>query len=287
MEVKVLNEVMPVIEINFEQIKENLTDTLKKYNGIIVTEETLSGCKSTQKELAGVRTKIDRYRIDKKKELSKPIMAFEEQCKELIALIEKAEQPIKDGIKVFDDAKREEKRKIAENLIVVVADEVGLSEKYASQLTVNEKYCNLTAKESDVKSDLEARALVLLSEQNRELELIEIIKDSIDIENERIEMKLKFEDFQRLIDRGVPTKDILAEVKSRANSIYKAEHPEPKEPIAEPVLEPIIEPVKEDMKETTYYANYRIMGTEKHLKSVSQFLRANGITYKVTDQGQI
>lgn len=51
MEVKVINEVMPVIEINFEQIKTNLTDTLRKYNGIIVTEETLSGCKATQKNL--------------------------------------------------------------------------------------------------------------------------------------------------------------------------------------------------------------------------------------------
>src|SRR5690606_6275767 len=133
--------------------------------------------------------------------------------------------------------------------------------------------------------------LILLSEQNRELELIEIIKDSIDIENDRIEMKLKFEDFQRLIDRGVPTKDILAEVKSRADSIYKAEHPEPKEPIAEsiaePIKEPIIEPVKEDMNQTTYYATYRITGTEKELMAVSNFLRTSGTKYKVTDQGEI
>ena len=73
----------------------------------------MSSCKSTQRELAGVRNKIDTYRKDKKKIFSKPIADFENQCKELISLVEKAEQPIKDGIKVFDDLKREEKRKQA------------------------------------------------------------------------------------------------------------------------------------------------------------------------------
>ena len=59
-----------------------------------------------------MRIKIDTYRKDKKKELSKPIAVFEDQCKDLISLIEKAEQPIKDGIKVFDD---EKKRREAED----------------------------------------------------------------------------------------------------------------------------------------------------------------------------
>lgn len=297
MEVKVLNEIKPVIEINFDQMKTALTETLEKYNGIVVTEETLSGCKATQKELAGVRTKIDRYRIDKKKELSKPITAFENQCKELISLIEKAERPIKDGIKVFDDKKRAEKREVAEKLIKEVAESLELREKYTKQLTVDEKYCNLTAKESDVRGDLEARAMALLSEQQREDELMEIIKDCIETENERIEAKLKFEDFQRLIDRGMPTKDILAEVRARAEQIYRAENPpepvpEPEpEPMPEPepelMPEPITEPEPVEIEESTYYANYRITGTEKQLKAISQFLRANGITYKVTDQGQI
>lgn len=297
MEVKVLTEVKPVIEINFDQLKTGLTETLEKYSGIIVTEETLSGCKSTQKELAGVRNKIDRYRIDKKKELSKPITAFENQCKELISLIEKAERPIKDGIKVFDDKKRTEKREVAEKLIKEVAESLELREKYAKQLTVNEKYCNLGAKESDVKNDLEARAMVLLSEQKREDELIEIIKDCIETENNCIESKLKFEDFQRLIDRGIATKDILAEIKASADRIYRAENPPEPEPeiipetIPEPVVEPqkqqIAEPETEKVEERTYYANYRITGTEKQLMAVSQFLKANGIVYKVTEQGAI
>ena len=295
-DIRIVNEVMPVIEINFDQIKTGLTETLKIYKGIVVTEETLSGCKQTQKDLAGVRIKIDTYRRDKKKELSKPIEAFENQCKELIALIEQAEQPIKDGIKVFDDKKREEKKAAAENLTKIVIDEIGLNEKYGARLDVSEKYCNLTAKESEVKGDLEARAMVLKTEQDREAELLEIIKDSIDTENKRLEMKMKFDDFQRLIDRGMATKDILAEVKAKADMIFKAEHPEPKpepivipEPTPEPTPELKISPVVEEKPQVDemYYAVYRITGTAGQLRSVSSFLVNGGITYKVTGQGAL
>lgn len=299
-DIKIEKESLPVIKINFESIKTSLTETLKKYQRIVVTESTLAGCKSTQKELAGLRTKIDNYRKEKKKSLSEPIIAFENQCKELISLIEQAETPIKEGIKVFDDQKRNDKYQAAEKLIKAVAEKTGLREKYGSQLTVLDKYCNLTAKEGDVRSDLEARALALLSEQNREDELIDIIKDSIDSENQRIDTKLKFEDFKRLIDRNVPTKDILAEVKARAESIYKAEHPEPKpEPTVEPITEtylwsaaevPKLEPQTEqeaESDEAIHYAVYRITGSEKDLLSVSKFLKDNDISYKVTDQGEV
>jgi hypothetical protein len=184
MEVKILKEQLPVIQINFDEMKIALKETLEDYKGIVVTEETLSACKTTQKELAGVRIKIDNYRKDKKKALSKPITDFENQCKELISLIEQAERPIKDGIKVFDDEKREMKRQQAVELSKEVIKEIGLNEKYASRLEILDKYCNLTAKSNEVKDDLTSRALTLKVEQDREVELIEIIKDTIASENE-------------------------------------------------------------------------------------------------------
>ena len=292
-DIKIVSESLPVIQINFDEMKTALTDTLKKYNGIVVTEETLSGCKTTQKELAGVRIKIDTYRKDKKKELSKPIEAFENQCKELISLIEKAEQPIKEGIKEFDDVKREEKRKVAEELIKTVIAETELNEKYGIRLDVLDKYCNLTAKDSEVRSDLETRAMTLRVEQDREAELIEIIKDTIEAENQRITAKLNFDDFRRLIDRGMQTKDILAEVKARAESIYRAENPpkiEAAETIKELVPEPIKEPTTEPIiiaDESIYFAAYRVTGSIEQLRSVSEFLKMKNVTYKVVEQGEI
>lgn len=286
-------ESLPVIRINFEVLKAELTERLKNYAGIIVTEKTLQGCKATQKELAGLRTKIDTYRKDKKKALSAPITFFEDQCKDLISLIEKAEEPLKEGIKIFDDQKRNGKRDIAIKIIAEVAESMELLPKYAARIEVSERYCNLTATELDVRNDVQSKAYALKVEQDREAELIEIIKDTIETENKRIESKLNFSDFSRLIERGVPTKDILAEVKAGADRIFKAEHPEPKPeptPVEEPVVEPKIEPVSVqtvEVTETTYYAIYRITGNAKTLMGVSQYLKDNGVTYSVTDQGEI
>lgn len=302
----VKKEVLPVIKINFEEMKSALQGTLTEYRGIVVTEQSLSSCKSKQKDLASLRVKIDNYRKDKKKDLSKPITEFENQCKELIGLIEQAEQPIKEGIKVFDDQKRDLKRNQAIELAKEVAAEYGLNEKYADRLEILDKYCNLTAKSNEVKEDLISKAMTLKVEQDRENELIDIIKDVIDSENERINRKMKFEDFKRYIDRGMTTKEVIAEIKLSASKIYEAENPpipepvpeivpepipepvnqpEPvMEPTPEPIIEPIFEPIQEEPK---YYAIYRIVGKHEQLLSVSKFLKDNGIDYAVVDDGEV
>ncbi len=304
LEFKVKKEILPVIKINFNEMKTALKDILTEYKGIVVTEQSLSTCKAKQKDLAGLRVKIDNYRKDKKKDLSKPITEFENQCKELIGLIEQAEQPIKEGIKVFDDQKRDLKRNQAIELAKEVASEYGLNEKYADRLEILDKYCNLTAKSNEVKEDLISKAMTLKVEQDREEELIDIIKDVIDSENERINRKMKFEDFKRYIDRGMSAKDVIAEIKLSASRIYEAENPpipettpEPEqniasetktEPIPEPAKEPIYEPMFEPVQEEpTYYAVYRITGKHGQLLRVSKFLKDNEINYTVMDDGEI
>ena len=52
-------------------------------------------------------------------------------------------------------------------LIAEVITETELNEKYGSRLDVLDKYCNLTAKDSDVKADLTTRAFTLKVEQDR------------------------------------------------------------------------------------------------------------------------
>ena len=77
MDIQVKEFQAPVIVINYETLKAELEKFLADYTGIVVTEDTLAGCKAAQKELASLRVKIDTYRKDKKKELEKPIKNFE------------------------------------------------------------------------------------------------------------------------------------------------------------------------------------------------------------------
>lgn len=280
---------LPVISFNFEEMKEALKVRLSEYNGLVVTDGNLSICKAQQKDLAGMRIKIDNYRKDTKKEMSKPIVEFEDKCKQLIKLIEDAEKPLKEGIQVFDDKKRDEKRKVAEQIIKVVVIEKGLEEKYAKQLTVSDKYTLLGAKASEVREDVEQRAFILLGEQNKEKEMQEIIQDTIDNANKTIKAQMKIEDFQRLIDRGMSPKDVITEINARAEQIRLAENPPPTpEPTSKSTPEPKQEQETGPGKvENIYFVELRIVETREGIGRLSELLKTNGITYTVLRKGKV
>jgi len=185
-----LEKQLPIVTINFAEVKTSIQQAMEKYNGLVVTEEELPGCKATQKQLAGYRNKLDTYRKDVKKEMTKPITDFENQCKELIGLVTDAETPIKKGIEVFNEKIRDTNRVNAIVTINEAIEEQQLNAKYATQLTVLDKYTQLSAKAKETKTDISQRAFILLQEQEREIEQIKIEKErvaeALRLENERI-----------------------------------------------------------------------------------------------------
>lgn len=288
MDIEVKEFQAPKIIINYETLKAELEKNLQDYKGLVVTEQTLAGSKAAQKELASLRVKIDTYRKAKKKEIEKPIKAFEAQCKELIALVENVEQPIKDAIKIFDDKKREEKRNIALELIAEVAAEIGLNEKYTAKLDVLDKYTNLTAAEKSVRDDLETRAFALKVEQDREVERLEIINSVLESENSRLKTKMKINMWLIDINSGVQTHEIINKIKAQAELIYEAENQQaepPKE--AEPTPEPPKAEKAEETPQQYYSATYKITGTVEQLRSVSAFLKEYKISYEVLEQREV
>jgi hypothetical protein len=292
LDLRIIKQEQPIIEINFEEIKTNLTESVKEYGSLIVTDDTLPICKTKQKELAGIRIKIDNYRKEVKKAMSKPIDEFEIKCKQLIGLVEEAEKPLKEGIQVFDDKKREEKRQIALTIMNAAIEQHGLKPKYAEQLTISDKYTNLGAKASEVREDVEQRVFILLGEQKKEEEMLEIIQDTIDNVNKGIKAQLSMADFQRMIDRGTSPKDVIAEVNSRGEAIRKAENPPPPEPEVEKVVEPIApapEPTAEATKEpeTLFAVELRVTGTKQQIRALGDYMKANNYTYAVVSQQKV
>lgn len=296
MDFEILDKQLPVITIDFDSLKIQLTQAVADYKSLVVTEGQLSLCKEKQRELAGLRNKIDRYRLDVKKEMSKPISEFENKCKQLIKIVEQAETSLKEGIKVFDDKKREEKRKVAEELRQAIIEQHELKPKYAGQLTILDKYMNLTAKANEVKEDIEQRAFLLLSEQNKEQEMLEIIQDTIDNANKTIKTPMSMADFQRLIDRGLSPKDIIAEINLRAEQIREAEKPpaEPEEPQQEASKEEIKQPTPEPAhvtvfkkSESLYFVELRFVQNYDGIAKLSDLLKANDFEYTVLKKGKI
>lgn len=293
----VLNKELPVINMNFEEVKASLVDTMERYKGIIVTEEGLKDCKATQKELAGLRNNIDTYRKAIKKEMEKPIKDFEGQCKELISLVEAAEQPIKSGILIFDQKRKEEKKVAVVNLIDEFIGTYGLEEKYASKLTVLPKYLNLTESIKNIREDLELRATMIKNEQTTEKAqyemLVATVNTTLESVNKTINTPLKYEDFKKYIDYGWDAVRIIKEINDRAELIREAEKPKEVVQAQEIKVEPI-EPVKVQevvpqeprQEESLFYVDIKVVHSKSMIEKLSLFLRENNYKYEVNSKGR-
>lgn len=212
----IVNTQLPVIKTNFEEVRESLIVNLEKYKGIVVTEENQKDCKAMQKELASLRNQIDTERKAIKKQVEAPIKKFDTDVKELVGIITEIEKPMKEGIKVFDDRRKEEKRKFADIKIFEICQKLNLEKKYADQLTVLDKYLNLSVSAKSVVEDIEQRAETLKQQQNMDKCKLELLKGSIESTlesvNETIKTPLKFTDFEKYIDMGWDAARIIREI---------------------------------------------------------------------------
>jgi len=316
-ELMIINEELPLIDVNFDEVKADLKVKLDEYQKLVVTEDSLSFCKSEQKYLAGLRNKVEKYRKDIKKKMNEPIKTFEGKCKELVELVEEAEAPIKEGIKVFDDKRREEKKLYAISEISRVANELKLESKYLEQLQVEDKYMNLTAKEKEVTADIEHRANLLLIEQKREKEVIETIKSTLERVNKNITQQLEMRDFLFYIKSDASLVDINNEIHKKAEQIAESEkkvkeeaeekakleaeiekrkaveeaeikariEKEEAEKKAKEELEEVkkntIEIVKADEVEPKLSYTLKLTGTKKQLEALRRFIDDSAIQYEV------
>ena len=304
MEEKTFNELMELPEVvaepivvDFTALKNRLVVTLEDYKNIAVTEETLSIAKKKQKEMASMRSQLDDFRKTVKRAYTEPLEMFESQIKSLIQLVNDTEKILKDDIQVFDDKRREEKKRLAELIIDELVGEYGLNEKYAGQIELKKKYMNLTAKEADIRADVEAQVMSLKQQQDNEESIKKTIVNAVEMQNKGITAKLIPDVYISLIGK-LPTDEIIDRILKRGEEIQtmerEAEHrksvreavsrPESEEKTEQEEQVQKQEKTHENGNQDIYRVTYTLTGTAEQMQSVSKFLKDNGITYKVEMQ---
>ena len=171
MEIKTISQVPAVINFNFDDVKKALQEYSEKYKNLIVTEENEKEMIDVKNELGKLEKEIDKYRLDNKKAMEKPIKEFEAKCKDLIEILKNVSDPIREQLNLFEENGKKQKEEEVKLLIEDVVNKYGLEVKYASQLTINSKYLNKGQKEKDTIKDLEQRAELLKNSQDQEKQL--------------------------------------------------------------------------------------------------------------------
>lgn len=99
-----------LITFNYEEIKSNLEVELKKYD-VVLTEETIKEGKELKATLNKTKKLVDDERKRIKKEYCQPLTEFENQVKDLCSMLDAGYKKLDNQIKVFEEAKKEERKK--------------------------------------------------------------------------------------------------------------------------------------------------------------------------------
>lgn len=211
-----------VIDYNYAAVKAYVEKKAEEYKGLIVTDANLKQSKRDRDDLASARVSIDKFRKEKKKEMSVNITLMENQCKELISIIENVEKPLQAGIDVYDNEKRDKRRKQAEDFIQKEVNELQLRPEFASKLVVKDFYMNLSGTQKEVKEDIRKEGMLLKEAQDKLDNNIQMIKTAVNAVNATISTPFNEDEFIRMLDH-YELQEIVNNINNRAEQVREAE----------------------------------------------------------------
>lgn len=280
------------IETNFAEVRENLKFSLEKYKGLLVAEETLKDCKATQKELAGLRNKVDSYRKETKSKLQEPIKRFEEECKELLSLIVEVEKPIKEGIAKFDEERRQEKVLLALDYLNKQLEENNINEKFRKNISIHDIKVNLTNSIKSIKEEIDFKISNIKALQEAELREKALTKNTItqyiEAVNEDINTKLTYSEFSKFVEDGWTVDKIMSLINGQVKKIKEAEKVKEVAPVESIEQEPVESiRAKEPVSKEKFFVELKIVGDKYKMGELKNFLETRNFEHKLLTQGRI
>lgn len=106
---KIPDNLPEIIENNGEEVKAWLGDVMQKYEGLVVTPESMRSAKEDKAKLNKLRTALEERRKEVKRDYLAPYQRFEEKYKELLVLIDKPIASIDTQIRALDEQERQQK----------------------------------------------------------------------------------------------------------------------------------------------------------------------------------
>lgn len=179
------------VTTNFEDVKKNLQAITEKYKGLVVTDQNQKDMEKTLREVVSLRTSIQKFEVNGKRQLRKPVDQFAEACKELLKIVNEAERPLREQLDAYEARRQEGVTKVILHKYEEMALDAGIRKEFRS-CDILSKWMNKTAKLKDTYEDIarlvseQAAAqkqhddLKELRNSRRELALLQIEKSNRD-----------------------------------------------------------------------------------------------------------
>lgn len=147
---------LPPVEWNYEAVKQWVQDGLKAYEGRVYTDDTINEAKRDRANLNKLVKALDTKRKEIKAVYLEPYTLFEQQAKELTAMVEQQSKEIDAQVKAYDERRKQEKlEKIKVELYEPMIG--SLAELVPYKKLHDPKWLNVTASMAAVSSELAAK----------------------------------------------------------------------------------------------------------------------------------
>lgn len=157
MELMVKTPTFPeVIEFNFEELKQEITNKASEYMNLVYSEDQIQDAKKDRAALNKFVKALSDERIKIKKECLKPYEDFERKIKELDGIVNKAILNIDGQVKGFEEQKKEERKQAIVEYFESHPSIEGFETLQLEQI-FNEKWLNASVSIKTVCAEIDAR----------------------------------------------------------------------------------------------------------------------------------
>lgn len=255
------------IETNIALIKDRALSIKSFYENLVIAEDDVKDMKAEMAALNKTKDVVKKYRIDIVKEFNKPLDEFVANAKETEKLLSEAHDSLKSQVKVFEDARLEERKQevieyfneYAKSLDIdfVPFESSGLSVGLSGSMKSYKEACKnfLDRIDSDLK-------LIYSQDEESINEILVEYKKSLNVGNAIITVKER----KRALELEKERQEALNALKAKEEEVVKKveEVTAPKE---------VVEPKK-------YTARFKVTTTLDQLKDLKKYMDLKGINYE-------
>lgn len=250
----------PEIKITNKEKLDALVDAVvKKYSGIVVTEDTLKECKKTLTELRKLSKELNAKRLEKQRQYEMPVKEFKAQIDAYINQINDVISDIKQGTDEFEEKRKAEKQEAIQNLINEMAGNYGVNPE---TIEIDKKWLNKTTTMKKITEDIANK----MKEQQRLDDDWKIIKKYAqdkgmlaDHYQTYIGVFSAF-DIEKMIDEDADKK--AEQDRSQAEELMFAK---------------AVDEETGEIKQAIQRVTFTIKGTEEQLNQVATYLKNSGV----------
>lgn len=280
---KIPDNLPEIIENNGEEVKAWLGDVIQKYEGLVVTPESMRSAKEDKAKLNKLRAALEERRKEVKRDYLAPYQRFEEKYKELLALIDKPIASIDTQIRALDEQEQKEKySRLKAYFDDCMASSLGVPVDVDFDRILNPKWKNKTMKADALEQEI--------------YDTLCRIKDDVQELRDYYADSPHFTAIMNCYLQGYEKSCALAyaaalvQQEQRRRDAQRAaqppvREPEPTPPPAyEPTPEPPVQEPVQPQNEPKITGVFRVIGTRAQIIALRDFMRANQIEFQIVKE---